>query len=76
MNPHLEEVRNDLNRAARKAEQARLAYNVAVREWKAQKARYERLEFVELEERLKLERERQAALAAGNMALAALLASR
>lgn len=73
MNPHLAEVKADLDRAARKAEQARTAYNNAVKEWKAAKVRFERLELVEFDERLKLELARQAALEDGDAVLAALL---
>jgi len=72
-NPHLEEARADMNRAARKASEARTAYNCAAREWKTQKDRVERLEIAELDDRLALAREREKAQAEGNHTLAALL---
>jgi hypothetical protein len=72
-NRHLNEAKQAMNRAAGQAEEARRQYNNAVKEWKAAKARYERLESVELDERLKLELARQSALADGDAVLAALL---
>ena len=72
-NPYLNQAREELRAAKRDVERARIAYNDKLKSFPAQKARYERLEFVELEERLKLERERQAALADGDTVLAALL---
>lgn len=72
-NPYLNQVREELRAAKRDVDRARNAYNEKLKIFQAQKARYERLEYVELEERLKLERERQAVLADGDAVLAALL---
>lgn len=69
----LDEAKQAMNRAARKAENLRGDYNAAVKEWKAAKARYERLELLDFDERLNRELARQRALEEGNTVLAALL---
>jgi hypothetical protein len=75
-NPYLEEVRADMERAKRDAEAAKRVYNQKAKDFNDQLARYERLKFVELDERLALARERERALADGRVAVAALLLKR
>jgi CDP-glycerol glycerophosphotransferase (TagB/SpsB family) len=72
-NPYLDQVREELRAAKRDVERARVAYNEKLKVFQQQKARYERLELVEFDERLNLEMARQRALADGDAVLAALL---
>lgn len=72
-NPYLDQVREELLASKRNVEKARVAYNEKLKIFNEQKARYERLELVEFDERLKQEMARQRALADGDAVLAALL---
>jgi hypothetical protein len=75
-NPHLEQVRMEMERARQDAEAAKRVFNQKAKFFNDQLARYERLKFVELEDRLALARAREKAQAEGNHTLAALLVSR
>lgn len=72
-NPYLDQVREELRAAKRDVERARVAYNQKLDVFKKQKARYERLEFLEMERQFEIARARDEALANGDHALAALL---
>lgn len=76
MNIYLDEAKKAMDRAASKAEQARVAYNSAVKEWKAAKERHDRLSYIAMETELLLARERAAAQAANDHVIPALLVSR
>lgn len=73
MNIYLDEAKQAMNRAARKAENARQDYNTAVREWKAAKLRWEKLSEAHIMALADLAAARQRALDRGDTALAALL---
>lgn len=73
MNIYLTEAKQALDRAARKAEQARCDYNNAVKEWKAAKTRWEKLSEAQIFAEADLAAARQRALDRGDTALAALL---
>lgn len=72
-NPYLDQVREELRAAKRDVDRAREAHNEKLKIFQAQKARYERLEFVEFEEQIAIARARDEARANGQHALAALL---
>lgn len=75
-NPYLEQVRMDMERARQDAEAAKRVFNQKAKVYNEQLARYERLKFVEVEDRLALAREKQKAEREGNHTLAALLVNR
>lgn len=72
-NAYLDQVREELRAAKRDVERARVAYNEKLKVFNEQKARYERLELIEFDERLNREIARRRALEDGDTVLAALL---
>ncbi len=75
-NPYLEQARMDMERARQDAEGAKRVFNQKAKVFNDQLKRYERLKFVEVEDRLALARAREKAQAEDNHTLAALLVSR
>lgn len=73
MNIYLDEAKQAMNRAARKAENLRQQYNSAVKEWKAAKLHWEKLNEAQIIAEVDLAAMRQRALDRGDTALAALL---
>lgn len=72
-NPHLEQVRMEVERARQDAEAAKRVYNQKAKFFNEQLTRYERLKFVDVEDQLALARAREKAKAEGNHTLAVLL---
>lgn len=69
----VDQARDDMQRAKREVERARLAYNEKAKTFNEAKARYDRLAARQFEIELELARERQAAQERGDHGLAALL---